>query len=69
MCNRYYSLKLGTFSINSLNARLQILFEIKCTEKYFEDGYKFVATELAFKYNKYLLYIPLTKDYPQTTPY
>ena len=67
--NRDYSLKLGIFSINSLNGRLQIPFESKGMEKYFEDEYKFGTAKLVFKYNKYFLHIPMTKDYPQTTPH
>lgn len=67
--NRDYSLKLGIFSINSLNGRLQIPFETKGMEKYFEDDYKFGTAKLVFKHNKYFLHIPMTKDYPQITPF
>ena len=67
--NRDYSIKSGKFSVNSIDGRLQIPFESKGMEKYFDGTYKFGTAKLVFKYNKYFLHIPMTKDYPQTTPY
>lgn len=67
--NRDYSLKLGKFSINSLNGRLQIPYETKGMEKYFDGSYKFGTAKLVYKYKKYFLHIPMTKEYQQTTPF
>ncbi|HCQ91531.1 MAG TPA: transposase [Clostridium sp.] len=67
--NRDYSLTNGVFSLNTLDGRLKIPFEIKGMEKYFDGIYKFGTAKLVYKYNKYFLYIPMTKDYPQTTPF
>lgn len=67
--NRDYSLKLGKFSINSLNGRLQIPYETKGMEKYFDGSYKFGTAKFVYKYKKYFLHIPMTKEYQQTTPF
>ena len=67
--NRDYSLKLGNFSINSLNGRLQIPYETKGMEKYFDGSYSFGTAKLVYKYKKYFLHIPMTKDYQQATPF
>ena len=67
--NRDYSITKGVFSINSLNGRLKIPFEVKGMEKYFDNTYNFGTAKLVFKYNKYFLHIPMTKDYPETTPF
>lgn len=67
--NRDYSLIKGIFSINSLQGRLKIPFETKGMEKYFDGTFNFGTAKLVYKYNKYFLHIPMTKDYPQTTPF
>ncbi len=67
--NRDYSLKLGNFSINSLNGRLKIPYETKGMEKYFDGSYSFGTAKLVYKYKKYFLHIPMTKEYQQTTPF
>lgn len=67
--NRDYSLKLGKFSINSLNGRLKIPYEAKGMEKYFDGSYSFGTAKLVYKYKKYFLHIPMTKEYQQTTPF
>lgn len=66
--NRDYSLTKGVFSINTLNGRFKIPFETKGMNKYFDGSYKFGTAKLVFKFNKYFLHIPMTKDYQQTTP-
>lgn len=66
--NRDYSITKGLFSINTLGGRLKIPFETKGMEKYFDGSFKFGTAKLVFKYNKYFLHIPMTKDYTQTTP-
>ncbi|NFF38565.1 IS200/IS605 family element transposase accessory protein TnpB [Clostridium argentinense] len=67
--NRDYSLTNGVFSLNTLDGRLKIRFETKGMEKYFDGTYKFGTAKLVYKYNKYFLHIPMTKEYPQTTPF
>ncbi|WML33378.1 transposase [Clostridium sp. OS1-26] len=67
--NRDYSLTKDIFSINSLQGRLKIPYETKGMEKYFDGSYSFGTAKLVYKFNKYFLHIPMTKDYPQTTPF
>lgn len=67
--NRDYSLTNNIFSINTLDGRLKIPFESKGMEKYFDGTYKFGTAKLVYKFNKYFLHIPMTKEYHQTTPY
>lgn len=67
--NRDYSLAKDILSINSLNGRLKIPFETKGMEKYFNGSYKFGTAKLVYKFNKYFLHIPMTKQYQQTTPF
>jgi IS605 OrfB family transposase len=67
--NRDYSITNGVFSLNTLNGRLKVPFETKGMEKYFEGSYKFGTAKLIYKYNKYFLHIPMTKDYSQTTTF
>lgn len=65
--NRDYSLTKNVFSINSLQGRLKIPYETKSMEHYFDGSYKFGTAKLVFKYNKYFLHIPMTKDFEQTS--
>lgn len=67
--NRDYSLTNNIFSINTLDGRLKIPFESKGMKKYFDGTYKFGTAKLVYKFNKYFLHIPMTKEYYQTTPY
>ncbi|OLS01885.1 RNA-guided endonuclease InsQ/TnpB family protein [Tissierella creatinophila] len=67
--NRDYSLTKDILSINSLNGRLKIPFETKGMEKYFNGSYKLGTAKLVYKFNKYFLHIPMTKQYQQTTPF
>ncbi|MBU3220966.1 RNA-guided endonuclease InsQ/TnpB family protein [Clostridium algidicarnis] len=67
--NRDYSLNKDVFSINSLQGRLKIPYQTKGMENYFDDKYSFGTAKLVYKFNKYFLHIPITKDYPQTTPF
>lgn len=66
--NRDYSITKDVFSVNSLNGRLKIPFEIKGMEKFFDNSYKFGTAKLVYKFNKYFLHIPMTKEYQQITP-
>lgn len=65
--NRDYSIIAGIFSINSLEGRLKIPFEINGMNKYFDGSYKFGTAKFVYKFNKYFLYIPMTKFFEQTT--
>lgn len=67
--NRDYSLNKDIFSINSIQGRLKIPYETKSMEKYFDGSYSFGTAKLVHKYNKYFLHIPMTKYYPQITPF
>lgn len=67
--NRDYSLSKDVFSINSLQGRLKMPYQIKGMEKYFDGSYSFGTAKLVYKFNKYFLHIPMTKDYIQTTPF
>ena len=65
--NRDYSMTKDVFSINSLQGRLKIPFERKGMEHYFDNSYKFGTAKLVYKYNKYFLHIPMTKEFEQTS--
>ena len=65
--NRDYSIVEGIFSINSLEGRLKIPFETTGMSKYFDGSYKFGTAKLVYKFNKYFLHIPMTKNFEQTT--
>ncbi|MGV8983567.1 RNA-guided endonuclease InsQ/TnpB family protein [Clostridium sp.] len=67
--NRDYSLNKDIFSINSLQGRLKMPYQTKGMDNYFDDNYSFGTAKLLYKFNKYFLHIPMTKDYPQTTPF
>ena len=62
--NRDYSINKDVFSINSLNGRLKIPYELNGMEKYFDGSYSFGTSKLIKKKSKYYLHIPVTKDYP-----
>ena len=61
--NRDYSLNLDKqiFSVNSINGRLKIPFEIKFNEKYLDGTWSFGTAKLVNKFNKFFLHIPMTK--------
>ena len=65
--NRDYSITKGVFSVNSLDGRLKIPFEKNGMDKYFDGTYKYGTAKLVYKYNKYFLHIPMTKNYAETT--
>ena len=67
--NRDYSLIKDIFSINSIQGRLKIPHQIKGMDKYFDGSFSFGTAKLVYKFNKYFLHIPMTKDYPQTTTF
>lgn len=65
--NRDYSITKDVFSINSLQGRLKIPFETKGMEHYFDNSYKFGTAKLVYRYNKYFLHIPMTKELEKTS--
>ena len=60
--NRDYSLVKGLFSVNTLEGRIKVPFERKGMEKYFDHTWCFGTAKLVYKYNKFFLHIPMTKE-------
>ena len=62
--NRDYSLNFDKqiFSVNSINGRLKIPFEIKSKEQYFDGTWSFGTAKLVYKFDKFFLHIPMTKE-------
>lgn len=65
--NRDYSLNLNKqiFSVNSIDGRLKIPFEIKSKEIYFDGTWSFGTAKLVYKFNKFFLHIPVSKEYSE----
>lgn len=57
-----YSLKNKHFSINTLQGRINVLFESKGMEHFFNKAWTFGTAKLVFKHNKWYLHIPMTKE-------
>lgn len=63
--NRDYSIRPnGIFSINTLEGRIQVPYEIKGMEHFFDGTWKFGTVKLVYKKQKYFLHIPMTKEFP-----
>lgn len=62
--NRDYSLNERLFSVNTLDGRIKLPFELKGMQKYFNDDWKFGTAKLVYKFNKWFLHIPMTKEIP-----
>lgn len=62
--NRDYSLNERLFSVNTLDGRIKLPFELKGMQKYFNDDWKFGTAKLVYKFNKWFLHIPMTKGIP-----
>ncbi len=60
--NRDYSLTAGLFSVNTLDGRIKVLFEIEAMEQYFDGTWFFGTAKLVNKYGKFFLHIPMTKE-------
>ncbi len=67
--NRDYSLGQYFFSINSLEGRLKVPYELKGMERYFDNSYMFGTAKLVNKFNKYFLHIPMTKEFSSITEF
>lgn len=60
--NRDYSLNVRRFSINTLDGRLKLPFELKGMTQYFDGTWKFGTAKLVYKQKKWYLHIPMTKE-------
>jgi len=60
--NRDYSLSKGLFSVNTLEGRIKVPFEIKGFEEYFDGTWTFGTAKLVYKHEKWFLYIPMSKE-------
>ena len=63
--NRDYSLKQNQFSVNTLAGRLKLNYERTAMKKYFNGTWKFGTAKLVYKYQKWFLHIPMTKEFPE----
>lgn len=63
--NRDYSLNERLFSVNTLDGRVKLPFELKGMQKYFNSDWKFGTAKLVHKFNKWFLHIPMSKEIPQ----
>jgi IS605 OrfB family transposase len=64
--NRDYSFRPnGLFSINTLEGRIQVAYEKKGMEHFFDGTWKFGTAKLVLKKQKYFLHIPMTKTIPE----
>ena len=61
--NRDYSLNKMQFSVNTLDGRIKVNYERKAMKKYFNGTWKFGTAKLIYKYNKWFLHIPMTKEH------
>ena len=60
--NRDYSLRPGSFSVNTLSGRLKLPYAQKGMEQYFDSTWKFGTAKLLTKHGKWFLHIPVSKD-------
>lgn len=67
--NREYSFVKEELSLATNEGRLKMPYERNGTEQYFENNYSFGTAKIIYKNNKFMIHIPVTKDYPQTTPF
>ncbi len=63
--NRDYSLTQNQFSINTIDGRLKLKFERQAMKRYFNGSWKFGTAKLVYKFNKWFLHIPVTKDFAE----
>ncbi len=63
--NRDYSIRPNyIFSVNTLEGRVQIPYETKGMEHFFDGTWRFGKAKLVYKKQKYFLHIPMTKEIP-----
>ncbi len=63
--NRDYSLTQKQFSINTIDGRLKLNYECKAMKKYFNGTWKFGTAKLVYKFQKWFLHIPMTKNFTE----
>ncbi|GEL78416.1 RNA-guided endonuclease InsQ/TnpB family protein [Tenuibacillus multivorans] len=63
--NRDYSLAKGLLSVNTLQGRIKVPFNIEAMEQYFDGTWTFGTSKLVHKHGKWFLHIPITKDVPE----
>ena len=61
--NRDYSLTQQQFSVNTLDGRLKLPYERQGMKRYFNGTWKFGTAKLVYKYEKWFLHIPMTKEF------
>ena len=64
--SRDYSLNKNLFSINTLEGRIKVGYEIKGMEKYFEEDWSFGTAKLIKNKRMFFLHIPVTKNIKET---
>jgi putative transposase len=62
--NRDYSLVKGMFSVNTLQGRVKVPFEVKAMEPFFDGSWSFGTAKLVYKKGKFFLHIPMSKAFP-----
>jgi putative transposase len=62
--NRDYSLVGGMFSVNTLQGRVKVSFEVKAMERFFDGSWSFGTAKLVHKKGKFFLHIPMSKEFP-----
>lgn len=60
--NRDYSLTQGLFSVNTLDGRIKVDYHAEGMERYFKEGWSFGTAKLVYKYDKWFLHIPVSKE-------
>ncbi len=65
--HRDYSLSKQMLSINTLEGRIKVPFEMKGMEAYFDGSWTFGTAKLITKRGKWFLHIPMTKEIEKTS--
>lgn len=60
--NRDYSLNNRLFSVNTLEGRVKFSYVKKGMEKFFDGTWKFGTAKLVYRFNKWFLHIPMSKE-------
>jgi putative transposase len=60
--NRDYSITKDLFSINTLEGRVKVSFEMKRMEQYFDGSWSFGTAKFVMKHGKFFSHIPMTKE-------
>jgi putative transposase len=60
--NRDYSVKNGSFSLNTLDGRVKVPFEPKGMVHFFDGIWKYGTAKLVIRQGKFFLHLPMTKE-------